>query len=52
MGSNPILSANGTLENPVFSRVLSIRQKFSDLDFFAFQMHFRADFMLFSAREY
>ena len=21
MGSNPILSANGTLENPVFSRV-------------------------------
>ena len=24
MGSNPILSANGTLENPVFSRVLSI----------------------------
>ena len=25
MGSNPILSANGTLENPVFSRVFSIR---------------------------
>ena len=24
MGSNPILSANGTLENPVFSRVFSI----------------------------
>ena len=24
-GSNPSLSANGTLENPVFSRVLSIR---------------------------
>ena len=36
MGSNPILSANGTLENPVFSRVLSIRQKNSDFDFLCF----------------
>ena len=40
MGSNPILSANGTLENPVFSRVLSIRQKFSDLDFLLFRCIF------------
>ena len=37
MGSNPILSANGTLENPVFSRALSIRRKFSDLDFLLFR---------------
>lgn len=40
MGSNPFLSANGTLENPVFSRVLSIRQKFSDLDFLLFRCIF------------
>ena len=36
MGSNPILSANGTLENPVFSRVLSIRRKSFCLDFLCF----------------
>ena len=36
MGSNPILSANGTLENPVFSRVLSIRQNFFRFDFLCF----------------
>ena len=36
VGSNPILSANGTLENPVFSRAFSIRQKKSDFDFLCF----------------
>ena len=36
MGSNPILSANGTLENPVFSRVFSIRWKFFRFYFLGF----------------
>ena len=36
MGSNPILSANGTLENPVFSRVFSIRWKFFRFYFLCF----------------
>ena len=36
MGSNPILSANGALENPVFSRVFSIRWKFFRFYFLCF----------------
>jgi len=48
MGSNPILSANGTLENPVFSRVLSVRQKFSDLDFLIFRCFFEPILCAFS----
>ena len=40
MGSNPILSANGTLENPVFSRVFSIRWKFFRFYFLCFCQFF------------
>ena len=41
MGSNPILSANGTLENPVFSRVFSIRRKFFRFYFLCFCQFFK-----------
>ena len=40
MGSNPILSANGTLENPVFSRVFSIFKIFFTVFFITFTAFF------------